>query len=320
MSVISAKPDARGPGFGRYAWGVLLYLVLVIVYGAWVRVTGSGAGCGEHWPTCHGELLPRSPATQTVIEFTHRVTSGLLGPLVIGLVVWAWRARQPKAVVRMSVVTALWVVFEAALGAGLVLKGLVASDASLARAVVVGLHLVNTLILVAAAALTAYWGGGHGRPGLPAMRGPVAIALVLMVLVGLTGAITALGDTLFPVSERASLHHIRAELASGQHFLLQLRVVHPAVAVLAGAYVLWVARRCERSLSGAGRKAGAWTYWFTLVQLGAGVVNIALGAPGWLQLLHLLLAQGVWIALVLLWVSEREAESDGAAGLTPGRE
>ncbi len=48
--------------FSRYAWGVLLWNVLVALWGAYVRATGSGAGCGSHWPTCNGEILPRAPA------------------------------------------------------------------------------------------------------------------------------------------------------------------------------------------------------------------------------------------------------------------
>ena len=84
----AARPRS---GFAAYAWAVLGFNLLVILWGAFVRATGSGAGCGSHWPLCNGEVLPRAPALATLIEFSHRLTSGVALLLVIGLVVGAWR-------------------------------------------------------------------------------------------------------------------------------------------------------------------------------------------------------------------------------------
>src|SRR5688572_24074705 len=86
--------------FARFAGVLLVYLLLVILFGAWVRITGSGAGCGDHWPTCHGELVPRSPSQQTLIEYTHRISSGALGLLSLLLPLWAWRTFPAGHVVR----------------------------------------------------------------------------------------------------------------------------------------------------------------------------------------------------------------------------
>ena len=86
MNELTGRRDA----LTRYAWAFVLYLIGVILFGAWVRITGSGAGCGSHWPTCHGELIPMAPATETIIEYTHRLTSGLCGPLALLLVGWVW--------------------------------------------------------------------------------------------------------------------------------------------------------------------------------------------------------------------------------------
>ena len=73
------------PALARYAWLVLAYNVAVIGWGAYVRATGSGAGCGSHWPLCNGAVLPRAAEAATLIEFTHRVTSGIALLLVVAL-------------------------------------------------------------------------------------------------------------------------------------------------------------------------------------------------------------------------------------------
>jgi cytochrome c oxidase assembly protein subunit 15 len=293
--------------FGRFAALLLAYLLFVILFGAWVRITGSGAGCGDHWPTCGGELVPRAPSLQTLIEYTHRITSGMLGLMALALPVWAFRLFPPRhRARRAALATFVLVMVEAGIGAGLVLKQLVASDASAARAMAVALHLTNTLLLTGAAALTVaftraelaapvrgLW-PGRGTPGGAATLeagGRLLIALLIgLVLVAASGAVTALGDTLFPVS--AGAEHPR------DHFLVQLRVLHPLLACfMVCASVLCAVRfarfpRCRPWALGLGVTAGA--------QLVAGALNIALSAPGWLQLAHLLGAQLAWISAVLL--------------------
>src|ERR1700732_3618630 len=87
-----SMPGHQMRGVTRFAWAVVWYNVLVILWGALVRATGSGAGCGNHWPLCSGEVVPQTPALATLIEFTHRATSGIDVVLVAVLVVWAFRA------------------------------------------------------------------------------------------------------------------------------------------------------------------------------------------------------------------------------------
>src|SRR5688500_2735288 len=136
--------------FTKYAWFLVLYNMFVIVWGAVVRATGSGAGCGNHWPTCTGSILPSLEQLETVIEFVHRLTSGLDGILVIVLVVWAFRLQPVQAFVRrMAVMSLIFIIIEGGLGAALVRFELVAENSSWARAVMIGLHLLNTLILLA---------------------------------------------------------------------------------------------------------------------------------------------------------------------------
>jgi heme A synthase len=191
----------------RFAWGVLAYNIAVILWGAYVRASGSGAGCGSHWPFCNGEVLPRSPGVATMIEFSHRATSGLALLAVVALLVWTLRATRAGHPARGGAWTSLFFILtEAALGAGLVLFRLVADNATMARALFMAAHLMNTFILVACLTLTAYWLSG-GAPvkvrGAGWRGGAVALGLAALILTGISGAVAALGDTLFPAGSLA---------------------------------------------------------------------------------------------------------------------
>jgi len=293
---------ATRSSFTRFAWVFVAYLILVILFGAWVRITHSGAGCGSHWPTCHGEIVPIDPSLETVIEYTHRLTSGFLGILGLGLVGWAAKRFGQHRVTWAAIVTLVFIVFEALIGAGIVLKELVGDDDSVARAVVISLHLVNTLMLTAAAALTAWWSDGRSALASPRVnRWPLFVALAALVVTSMSGAVTALGDTLFPVDPGSSvLSHVAADLSPTNHFLVRLRVIHPVVAVVTSGILFGVALWIRRATRGprSHRLSRALQHGVA-TQLVAGVVNIGLAAPGWMQLVHLLLAQLVWIAAVL---------------------
>src|SRR5512139_906295 len=161
--------------FAWFAWIVLVYNVLVVLWGAYVRATGSGAGCGSHWPLCQGVVLPRAPQIETIVEFTHRLSSGLVVLLALVLLTWAWRAYPKGHSVRLGAVMAMvFTVTEALVGAGLVLFGLVAQNQSVARAFSVDVHLVNTFLLLASLTLTALWASGGRRVKL---RGQIPAAL-----------------------------------------------------------------------------------------------------------------------------------------------
>jgi heme A synthase len=290
------RPEQRGgpPAFARYAWGVLAYNVAVVLWGAYVRATGSGAGCGNHWPLCNGEVVPQLASVQRLIEFSHRASSGVDTFLILALVVWAFRIFPKGHVARLgSVLTTTFLVTEALLGALLVKFGLVENNASPARAFADGAHLVNTLTLLACITLTAWWGSGRprfrveGRAGLMA-----AISLGAVVLLGITGVIAALGDTLFPATSLQA--GLAQDLDTTADALLRLRLWHP---MIAGATAAWLS---FYSLTSASRKL-AWTVGGLLaMQLAAGILNIVLLAPVWMQMVHLMLADALWISLVLL--------------------
>lgn len=306
-------------GFARFAWGVLVYNLFVIAWGAFVRATGSGAGCGSHWPLCNGEVVPRAPAAETIIEFTHRITSGL-ALLVVALLCYQAFRRFPKGALvrRFAVLSVVFLLVEAGLGAGLVLFEYVASNASAGRAIYLSAHLVNTQILLAALALTAWF----ARPavasqGMPAVRSPLlSSSLLVFLVVGVTGAIAALGDTLFPSASVAE--GIRRDFDAASHILLRLRTLHPLLAVLAAVYVSLVVLRVLKSkISAEATRLAWWTWLLVIVQLIAGAVNIVLLAPVWMQLMHLLIADVLWIALVLLVIegSRRPRELPASGGI-----
>jgi heme A synthase len=289
--------------FATYAWAVLGYNLLVILWGAYVRATGSGAGCGDHWPLCNGEVIPRAPQTEMLVEFTHRATSGLALLLVAGMLAWAMRAYAKGHSVRQGAkLSMLLIIVEALVGAGLVLFKLVAGDDSLYRVAAIAVHLVNTFLLLAALALTAWWASG-GVPlrlaGRRSIAGALGAGMLGVIVVGAAGAITALGDTLFP--SRSLTEGFQEDFAATSHYLVQMRVIHPILAVSVGVYVVGLAWVIVRRRPGRSAElfAAALTTLF-LLQLALGALNVVLLAPVWMQLVHLLMADLVWIALVLL--------------------
>jgi heme A synthase len=306
--------------FARFAWIVLAYTLAVILWGAAVRATGSGAGCGSHWPLCNGEMIPRAPGVETVIEYSHRLTSGLAGILSILLVVGAFRTRPRRHPARWAAALSLFfMITEGAVGAGLVLFEMVADNQSMARALWMIAHLLNTFFLLAALALTAHFASGgaplrlRGRGALGAWLGLGAAALVLA---GMSGAVAALGDTLFPAASLTEA--LKQDLSTSSHLLIRLRLLHPLIAVGAGILLVVLALRWLREVPAPGvARFARWTVALVFVQLAAGAVNVLLLAPVWLQLVHLLLADLLWIAFLLLGASALAVE--GAAAPARGR-
>jgi len=294
--------------FPSFAWGVLAYNIAVILWGALVRATGSGAGCGGHWPLCNGQVLPESPVTATVIELTHRVMSGVALIAVVWMFVWAYCA-YPKGhgVRRWATWSLVFILTEALLGAALVLLGHVAANESAGRVYSLSAHLVNTFLLLASMALTAWWASFPQTPlRKPRLRlDGVTGSLLAIVIVAIAGAITALGDTLFPA--HTLLEGVRADFESTANFLVRLRIIHPVLAIAAGMLLAVIAgREFLARRSGRLRWLSGALLLLVLAQILAGAANILLRAPLPMQLLHLLLADSLWITLVL-FATERRA-------------
>jgi heme a synthase len=289
--------------FARYAWLVVGFNILVILWGAFVRVTGSGAGCGSHWPLCNGEVIPLAPQLETMIEFSHRLTSGLALFMVVGLLVWAFRAYPRGHHVRAGAVASMiFMLIEALIGAALVLLALVAENVSLSRAIALAIHLVNTFLLLAALTLTAWW--ASGRPPLVLRGRGTQIALLLpgligMLIIGSSGAITALGDTL--LLQGVLPGGVNQVTHQSDHILVQLRVFHPIIGMLVGIYLLYMARALAQRLQTlVARRLNTALLVLFVVQIAIGGLNVTLQAPAAMQLVHLLMADLLWINLVLL--------------------
>jgi len=297
-SVTSVQASTRL--LARFAWLTLGYNIAVILWGAYVRATGSGAGCGNRWPLCNGVVLPRTQQAQTVIEFTHRLTSGLAVVMVSVLLVWCWRRTSKGSWARYSSVAAILLLFnEALLGAFLVLFEHVGQDRSPARVFFLCMHFGNTLLLLAALALTAQWLEKGNRRFSPGKNRAEIVAVVSGLLatmcIGITGSLAALGDTLFPATSlRASLIQ---DFSSG-NVLLRLRFLHPVAAALGAMFVVWL---IQKSLRNRGRSSSQVVMLAGVLigQIGLGILNIMLLAPVWLQIVHLLVAELFWVLVVL---------------------
>lgn len=267
-----------------------------------MRATGSGAGCGANWPLCNGVAVPHSPALNTIIEFVHRVSSGIALIFIVALIIWAFRAFPKGHAVRMGAVLSVFFTFtEALIGAGLVLFEKTAQDKSTARVVSLSVHLINTFILVGCIALVAWWASGGPRLRWKSV-GPVKWLLVIglgaALLLGVSGAITALGDTLYPVKSLAE--GLAADLSPVAPFLVKFRKFHPALAVAVGAYLAFLAIYESLQTKFVWVKRFAFcVVALVLCQWALGALDVVLLAPYWAQLTHLFLADLLWVAAVL---------------------
>lgn len=292
----------------RLAWISLISNVVVILQGGVVRITGSGAGCGSHWPTCNGEIVPLQPSLETAIEFSHRLLSFAVLALGVWLLMRALRTRRERpGLALFAGLSMAFLVIEALIGAATVLLGLTGDNTSVARGVWVASHLVNSLLLIGFLSATVVY-ARRDAPGFPlriSQQGSLAavlgVAIVGALLLSFTGGIAAMGNTIFPSESLAA--GLRADFAADSHPLIRLRILHPLIAIAVGTYLFiglgfswWLkpvpaARRTAQVLLGV-----------YVGQLVVGAFNLALLGPFVLQLLHLLLAVAAFALLAALTV------------------
>ncbi len=307
-----AAPDSRAAA--RFAIFTLGFFILVVLWGAVVRASGSGGGCGASWPLCNGDFFPHHPRIATVIEFAHRSTSGICTLLDLALIVWTFAVTPRHHRARTAVLwSAAFLILEAAFGAVLVLRHYVEDNISTGRIVMQSIHFTNTLLLMASLALVARFlrdDRGSSAPTRPAPLWTAWLAIVSTVVVGATGSLAALADTLFPSPTlRAAL---AADFAATSPLLVRIRWIHPAAALIALCCVLLLVR-------GGGRTA-RFVLDLVLLQFVLGVADILLLAPTWMQVVHLLGADVYWVALVLLaaetiWPARESSRSSAAVNV-----
>ncbi len=294
--------------FAKYAWFVSGYTILVILWGAVVRATGSGAGCGNHWPACNGEILHRPEQIETLIELSHRLTSALAGFFVLILLIWAFVTvfkHNQKLIRSMSLMTFIFILIEGGLGAALVRFELVGDNASVARAIVIALHLVNTLILLGFSTMTAWAASKQGNVSFEGMNRQGYLMLTGIagfIILSAMGAITALGDTLFPAE--SLIEGIRQDLDPTANFLIQLRVWHPVFAIVVSVFLFYagyqiLAGRGDHPDKQINHLVNA-LFTVIIIQVVGGFVNVILLAPVWMQMVHLLLADILWMVIIML--------------------
>ncbi len=305
------------PRLARFAWVVLFGNVAITLWGAFVRATGSGAGCGGHWPLCNGDVVPRSPSVATLIEISHRATSGigfaavmLLGGLVLRATAKGHPSRVPAVAAMALMLT------EVLIGGLIVVLGHVALDPSLVHGVFTGLHAGVTFLLLTALTLTA-----HHLAGCPAarLRGrgdvvlPLAQAFAGLALTVGSGAVAALGDTLFPATSLRD--GFEQDLSASSHAFLHVRTLHPVLALLAFMLVVGACTslRAREGASPETRALAGRALILVCAQMALGGVNLLLLVPIATQMLHLLLADLLFVALVMLGA---RALSDGEGAST----
>ncbi len=274
-------------------WSALLYYTwFIVIWGAFVRASGSGDGCGKNWPTCHGQLIPTNSSIQTLIEYIHRATSGLYGIFVFTLVIFTLvhlkKEGLPKRILALPLLVLILTLFEALIGAKLVLSGLVGSNDSWGRAFTMIVHLVNTFVLVGCIVGVIHYFKEKRKPSslLHLSRSLFALCTFGLVVIAALGALTALGDTLYPSD---SLHHgVYQDFALNSPWILKLRILHPVFAIATVFVITWMSYdfRRVRSIS---------LYLIiSYLTLGIGLTNLLLLAPIYMQLIHLLSAQALW--------------------------
>jgi heme A synthase len=278
------------------AWTALIGNGLVILQGAIVRATGSGAGCGRHWPTCNGSIVPLDAGLETMIEFSHRMLS--LAVLLIG--VWLLRRalrsrRENPGMFAFATAAFVFLVIEALLGGATVLFGLTGDNVSVGRGLMVASHLVNSLLLIGTLTGTVLY-ARDARPAWPlglqrqgALSAVLIAGLVGMLVLMFSGGIAAMGNTMFPSASLAE--GIAADFDPSSHPLIRVRILHPLIAITVGIYLLislglgWWMKRVPQA-----RRLAQALLTVYLVQMLVGTVNLAFLAPVPLQVVHLLLA------------------------------
>lgn len=307
---------SRSQRFSQLLFALIIYTLLVILWGAWVRISHSGDGCGDTWPLCNGQLVPEAARGKTWVEFSHRLMSGTFGILIVAMYFYIRKHFQKSHPIRLwSLLSLVFTISEALLGAKLVLFGLVSSNDSPYRAFVMSLHLINSLMLTGSIALT--WEFSLGEKWQLRRTAPWKLAnlsfkkisygsVFAFLMIGLTGAIAALSNTLFPTFSLAE--GFAADWNPDSHFLIRLRGFHPIAGILIGgslAVTAWLFTQLvsqdEKEIIKRSRNLAL----ITFTAIGFGIATLLSLAPIWMKVIHLLMAHSVWICLVLWIISLR---------------
>lgn len=260
--------------------------MLVILWGAWVRISHSGDGCGDHWPLCGGDYLPDFSQKKTWVEYTHRIMSGLYGLIVIYIFA-SFRRHSSALVKKLNLFLLLLMLSEAILGAILVKGHLVTINDSVLRLFVMSLHQFNSFMLTGVTFL--FYTVISRQLNKISFYNP--LLLLLFVVLPITGAIAALSTTLFP--SISLWQGILQDLSSETHLFIKLRIIHPLMAcIIAGGFIIWCYSKNLNRLAIE-----------FLIAFSIGVVTLLTLSPFYLKLAHLLIAHILWARLIYIFVN-----------------
>lgn len=265
--------------FKKCSFFSLVFTLGVILWGAWVRFSHSGDGCGRSWPLCKGQMTPDSLAA--FIEWIHRVTSGFSLLIVFGLMAASFRIYPGRHIVRkLALSAAVFILIEALIGAILVLASLTGTDSSLFRMAILAFHLINSLILIAA--LTLCWKGAFSEKMI--IQKPSIYFVAAFLILALTGSIASLAGTLFP--SESLFEAFLLDFLPESHITLKLRPLHPLFAI---AFFLFLTAFLKNKKE---------IFLCALIAVFSGLAALFLLSPVYMKLSHLFVAYVFWIALV----------------------
>ncbi|MGZ3775349.1 MAG: COX15/CtaA family protein [Pseudobdellovibrionaceae bacterium] len=287
--------------YRKLAFGVLFYSVLVILWGAWVRISHSGDGCGDTWPLCHGQLIPEAQRGKTWVEYGHRLMSGIYGFIVFYF--W-WMSRKIYSkdhfARKAALATLIFTITEALLGAKLVLFKLVTTNDTPYRAVVMALHQINSFMLTGAVALTFAAAISEVDLARPSNKNHTYKFLPwVIVIIGVTGAWASLSNSLFPSNNL--WQGFLEDFSSNSHLFIRLRGLHPFFALIGGgalALFFWIKAQTAESQILEKRSLQMTMALFAVISFG--ICTLLFHAPVWMKIVHLALAHTIW-TLLLQW-------------------
>ena len=266
--------------------------ILSILAGAFVRATGSGDGCGSTWPTCKGKIIPQLSDTSEVIEFSHRSVSGIL--LIVTLIIFIKSRNMSKGSIVRTTVNFLtfFVLFEAAIGAVIVLYEWVGLNSSLPRIIAVPIHLVNTFGLLACYAILYKVLLNNFKNIKQLWDRRFVFVAFLFLLSGATGSITALADVLFP---SASFYEgLMEDFDRTSELLTRLRILHPMVATGLSVALIIESRKIQKDY----KIDVKFFQILVFIAVILGVLNVLSNILLLLSILHLAIADLLWITYI----------------------
>ena len=275
-----------------YAKLGLFLSIVSILAGAFVRATGSGDGCGATWPTCKGRIIPALTDTSELIEFSHRSVSGFL--LIVTLIIFSKTRKLHKASLVKSVTNYLtfFVIFEAIIGAVIVLFEWVGLNSSLPRIIAVPIHLVNTFGLLGSYAILYKILEDDIQEIKSIFNKNFILISFLFLLSGATGSITALADVLFPSA--SFIEGFLADFDRTSEVLTRLRILHPIISTILSIVLYLYSTRINKKY-GVNVKL---LKTFVIIAVSLGVLNVLSNIVLPLSILHLAIADFLWISYI----------------------